>query len=148
MPWGSSITIWLILWIIFPYSQMVQLYNCHKSVVRALFETRYTETKPLDNLLAFTRLIIITKYKNERHSRNQKRLSETFDQIANMILVRPIYQISLPSITTPANCFWVNSYWILNVWVSLLRAWIFGISHTVYGPYKFIPFIWESYPLP
>ena len=84
---------------------MVQLYNCHKSVVRALFETRYTETKPLDNLLAFTRLIIITKYKNERHSRNQKRLSETFDQIANMILVRPIYQISLPSITTPANCF-------------------------------------------
>ena len=82
---------------------MVQLYNCHKSVVRALFETRYTETKALDHLLAFTRLIIITKYTNERHSRNQKRLSETFDQNANMILVRPIYQISLPSIATPTH---------------------------------------------
>ena len=39
----------------------------------------------------------------------------------------PIYQISMPSIATPTHCFWVYSYWILNVWVSLLRAWIFGI---------------------
>ena len=42
-------------------------------------------------------------------------------------LVIPIYEISMPWIATPAHCFWVYSYWILNVWVSLLRPWIFGI---------------------
>ena len=47
--------------------------------------------------------------------------------------IRPIYQISLPSIATPAHCFWVYSYWILNVWMSLLKAWIIGISYTLYG---------------
>ena len=43
------------------------------------------------------------------------------------LIVRPITQISMPSIATPKHCFWLYSYWILNVWVSLLRAWIFGI---------------------
>ena len=42
-------------------------------------------------------------------------------------MIRPIYQISMPSIATSTHCFWVYSYWIFNVWVSLLRAWIFGI---------------------
>ena len=48
-------------------------------------------------------------------------------KIVSKMGVRPIYQISMPSIATPTHCFRVYSYWILTVRVSLLRALIFGI---------------------
>ena len=45
----------------------------------------------------------------------------------SFLFVMPIYQVSMPSIATPTH--WEFSMSILknNVWVSLLRAWIFGI---------------------
>ena len=42
-------------------------------------------------------------------------------------MIWAILQISITTIATLTHCFRVNLCWILNVWVSLLRAMIFGI---------------------
>ena len=50
--------------------------------------------------------------------------------------LRPIYQISMPSIATPTHWEFIMSILKNNVWVSLLRTWIFGIwTLTATGPF-------------